>query len=389
MLEKQKNRALILGKKEFFMIFSFNANGTPNGIVSERIYQGSKKANEIYFICPTASTNVVTAVFTLPGGTVSSSYPLDLITDNPISDITDALGNGVNIFGADLPLAVTENAGVVSVQFFVIDSNGVRVATASSEFTVERGAEISEPSQTSSYDEVISTLSSIYLGLTNISAALSGKTDKITSADKVHATNSSGTETAIGYTSSAVADTFMIRDANGRANVATPTAAGNIANKDYVDGAMDDIEDALSAVGSDVSDLSDDVDLLGGKVTTLESVCRGANKSVAFATYQAFITDILTRDDEYYNVGQNIYIIATEVPDLWISEVLNVSTPFTYTNDADIVSALSNQGYIYAGYYKISALETEKVNLTPYLTKAAISTTANQDGSFNLIINNV
>ena len=120
----------------------------------------------------------------------------------------------------------------------------------------------------------------------------------------------------------------------------------------------------------------------------MESAVKGANKSVAFSSYSDFIADILTRDKNYYNVGQNVYIISTEVPDLWISQVMENSTAYSYTSDADITSALKLQGYFIAGYYKISALETQKVDLSSYLLKTNISVTENQDGSVTLNILN-
>ena len=68
-----------------------------------------------------------------------------------------------------------------------------------------------------------------------------------------------------------------------------------------------------------------------------------------------------------YNVGQNIYIETLEVPDLWVYKVESTSSTYTYTTDEAITTALETTGYIQVGYYKLSALETQKVDLTNYV----------------------
>ena len=72
--------------------------------------------------------------------------------------------------------------------------------------------------------------------------------------------------------------------------------------------------------------------------------------------------------NDVYNVGQNVMIITLEVPDLWISGIESTSVPYTYTTDEAVTTALSTNGYVQVGYYKLSALETQKVDLTNYVT---------------------
>ena len=65
-----------------------------------------------------------------------------------------------------------------------------------------------------------------------------------------------------------------------------------------------------------------------------------------------------------YNVGQNIMIITLNVPDLWISSIESTSQTYTYTTDEAFTTALATNGYAQVGYYRLSALETQKVDLT-------------------------
>jgi len=62
-------------------------------------------------------------------------------------------------------------------------------------------------------------------------------------------------------------------------------------------------------------------------------------------------------------------IVTLEVPDLWISGIESTSSIYTYVDDETFVNLLATDGYVQVGYYKLSALETQKVNLDDYVTK--------------------
>lgn len=87
--------------------------------------------------------------------------------------------------------------------------------------------------------------------------------------------------------------------------------------------------------------------------------------------------------NDVYNVGQNVMIITLEVPDLWISGIESTSVPYTYTTDEAVTTALSTNGYVQVGYYKLSALETQKVDLTNYVTNTDYAT-SNKGGVFKV-----
>lgn len=111
-----------------------------------------------------------------------------------------------------------------------------------------------------------------------------------------------------------------------------------------------------------------------GAINEVDSIAKGANQALSFASYAAMVTEFNSLDDDVYNVGQNIYIQTLEVPDLWISSVESTSTTYTYVDDATFVSGLDTNGYVQVGYYKLSALETQKVDLTNYVTNTDYAT---------------
>lgn len=70
--------------------------------------------------------------------------------------------------------------------------------------------------------------------------ALGGKLDKVTGKStypQAYIKNTNGQQTMFNINANAIANTVMIRDANGNANIANPTADPHIANKSYVDAA--------------------------------------------------------------------------------------------------------------------------------------------------------
>jgi len=109
---------------------------------------------------------------------------------------------------------------------------------------------------------------------------------------------------------------------------------------------------------------------------TAKSIAEGANQALSFNNYQTMITRFNALDDDTYNVGQNMYILTLEVPDLWISSVESTSVPYTYTTDEAIIAALETNGYIQVGYYRLSALETQKVDLTNYVENTDYATSS-------------
>ncbi|QDF18816.1 hypothetical protein SEA_SCENTAE_97 [Gordonia phage SCentae] len=67
-----------------------------------------------------------------------------------------------------------------------------------------------------------------------------GKVTKLAAGQttQVYARNGAGVDTGVPYSGSALADTFPIRDANGRLTAADPSAAGHVATKGWADTAL-------------------------------------------------------------------------------------------------------------------------------------------------------
>jgi len=95
------------------------------------------------------------------------------------------------------------------------------------------------------------------------------------------------------------------------------------------------------------------------KADSAYSLAQGRAKAVAFDTVAAMTTALKSASSTDYKVGDIIYIKATDTPDYWVSAVGSTNTG----------------AY---GYYTLSELESDKVDLTGYQTKTdnSLTTTA-------------
>lgn len=111
-------------------------------------------------------------------------------------------------------------------------------------------------------------------------------------------------------------------------------------------------------------------------INEVDSIAKGANQALSYGNYSTMITAFNALADDVYKVGQNVMIVTLNVPDLWISGIEGTSQSYTYVDDATFTAALATNGYVQVGYYKLSALETQKVNLANYVTFDDYATTA-------------
>ncbi len=138
------------------MIFYFNAVGLAVGSIPERVFQGSNKAGEVIFACPTAKSNAVDVAFTLPDGKITPPFLMDSIES--VGGVFCKDGEQFNFWKISLPASVTYIAGMVKFQFFVTNASGERLATSVNAFMVEKGVPVVEPEKTDSWEGVAERL---------------------------------------------------------------------------------------------------------------------------------------------------------------------------------------------------------------------------------------
>ena len=168
-------------------------------------------------------------------------------------------------------------------------------------------------------------------------------------------------------------------DATPTANSTNALTSG--AAKTALDGKLDATATAVKATadasGNNIVDTyatKTEVSSVEALAETAKSIAEGRSRGVSFADYAAAIASLNTADKATYHVGDNLFIQAKEVPDLWVYAVEAVSSTYTYENDDSVVEALQNAGFIQIGHFKIAPLETAKVDLSGYVP---VETTVN------------
>ena len=112
------------------------------------------------------------------------------------------------------------------------------------------------------------------------------------------------------------------------------------------------------------------------ELDAVASIAKGANQAVSFENYYTMIAAFNALDNNVYNIGQNVMIVTLNVPDLWISGISDAKTEYTYITDDVFVGELNENGGVQIGNYILSALETQKVDLTKYVKSTDIATNA-------------
>lgn len=113
---------------------------------------------------------------------------------------------------------------------------------------------------------------------------------------------------------------------------------------------------------------------ISGAINEINSIAKGANQAIGFDTYEAMVSGLNGASNAVYRLGQSIYITTLGIPDLWVSSVEETAVMYEYTSDADFIATLGLNGFVQVGYYKLSALETQKVDLTNYVKNTDYAT---------------
>lgn len=102
-------------------------------------------------------------------------------------------------------------------------------------------------------------------------------------------------------------------------------------------------------------------------VDAINSVFRlaaGQNQAISFSDYADIVSILMNLDETAFRTGQNMYVGTIGVPDLWVYGINEEFVEYTYTTDEAIVEEIAANGFIEIGWYKLSILETQKVDLT-------------------------
>lgn len=157
-------------------------------------------------------------------------------------------------------------------------------------------------------------------------------------------------------------------------NISQETFTQNIVlHKISKTGTYDDLINKLVSVDN-LNSQSTREPLSANQGRLLKNMVQGIPTARSFENIQALVTALNGYSATEINVGSNLFIQTLNVPDFWVFSVESENLQYTYSTDDDLISQIKINGSIQIGYYKISMLETEKVDLANYYTKAEVDT---------------
>jgi hypothetical protein len=135
------------------------------------------------------------------------------------------------------------------------------------------------------------------------------------------------------------------------------------------------IKGHVSAVTGDLNNLeTNSKSNLVSAINETNSIAKGATVAISSNSYSSLITTFSSLDKNVYKLGQTVYVVTVDVPDLWISDVSDESNTYTYTTDDQVIEDIES-GTFKVGYYTFSKLETGKVDLSEYVSTETLEET--------------
>lgn len=121
------------------MIVFIDGSGAIVDVTPSRFYQGEALGGTVYLVAPFSFRNSAALAFILPDGRVTPKEGMTPV--NELEGVTDKLGDQYRIWSwATNNAQITAESGRVLAQFFIM-LNGQTIATASTSFMVEAGAD--------------------------------------------------------------------------------------------------------------------------------------------------------------------------------------------------------------------------------------------------------
>ena len=96
----------------------------------------------------------------------------------------------------------------------------------------------------------------------------------------------------------------------------------------------------------------------------VRQIAEGKSRAISYVDFPTCI-DSLNNDEfkETLKIGDNIFIQAIDVPDIWVMGISDEKITYNYINDDVFKSALQAEGGVQVGYFILSTLETNKISL--------------------------
>lgn len=150
-----------------------------------------------------------------------------------------------------------------------------------------------------------------------------------------------------------------INEVDNHADNATTLANNAVAT---ANGAVTTANEAKTTAQTAETNANSAVDTANAANATADeakAIAQGSQRAIGFATLQAAITALNGYNNTQLKVGDNVYIVETGVPDLWVAAVEQNSVAYNYTTNDAFNDDLVENTLVQVGYYKFAYLESD------------------------------
>ena len=384
------------------MIFYCDLQGNLKAFQNETVYQGSNNVTTIYVVAPFSRPVGLNISFTKPNKLVTSPAIMKWVgtlgnVKIPVSfvNIPEQFTDTYNVWAYALPYSITEQNGVVGVSVNAVIADSVdasgnqaykgNLTTFTGQFTVAYSALPSPPTDIPTewtQDKVLDLLNNYYNDaiqkIGEMNTLKTNAKDTLVKAinevfDEIAATNATIGNLSTLTTDEKTTIVGAINEVDQHADTAQQTAetaqttadnATTLANNAVAtaNGAVATANEAKTTAQTAETNANSAVDTANAANATAgeaKAIAQGSQRAIGFATLKAAITALNGYSNTQLKVGDNVYIVETGVPDLWVAAVEQNSVAYNYTTNDAFNDDLVENTLVQVGYYKFAYLESD------------------------------
>lgn len=150
-----------------------------------------------------------------------------------------------------------------------------------------------------------------------------------------------------------------INEVDNHADNATTLANNAVATANSAVATANEAKTTAQTAETNANSAVDTANAANATAGEAKAIAQGSQRAIGFATLQAAITALNGYSNTQLKVGDNVYIVETGVPDLWVAAVEQNSVAYNYTTTDAFNDDLVENTLVQVGYYKFAYLESD------------------------------
>lgn len=150
-----------------------------------------------------------------------------------------------------------------------------------------------------------------------------------------------------------------INEVDNHADNATTLANNAVATANGAVATANEAKTTAQTAETNANSALDTANAANATAGEAKAIAQGSQRAIGFATLQAAITALNGYSNTQLKVGDNVYIVETGVPDLWVAAVEQNSVAYNYTTTDAFNDDLVENTLVQVGYYKFAYLDSD------------------------------